>query len=105
MLLVIILITVAAILINFALYKLYRRDLASELEATKALLEATAAANRHLHDYCDNLEVNETLLITESRNQQLRIAELERRCQWLRRSNRQRLQPGVYFTDYYYSLN
>lgn len=95
----------AAILINFALYKLYRRDLASELEATKALLEATATANRHLHEYCDNLEANENLLITESRNQQLRIAELERRCQRLRRGNRQRLSPGVYFEDYYYSLN
>lgn len=98
-------ILIAATLTNLILWRLYRRDLASELEAAKALLEATAAANRHLHDYCDNLEVNETLLITESRNQQLRIAELERRCQWLRRSNRQRLQPGVYFTDYYYSLN
>jgi hypothetical protein len=95
----------AAILINFALYKLYRRDLTSELEATKQRLELTETVNRNLNDYCDNLEVNNTLLVAENRNQQLRIAELERRCGRLRRGNRHRLSPGVYFEDYHYSLN
>lgn len=47
---------IVAILINVALYKLYRRDLASELEATKQRLEVTAAANRNLHSYCGELQ-------------------------------------------------
>ena len=97
--LAIITVTVTAIILNFALYKLYRRDLASELEATKQRLKLIETVNLNLHSYCDNLEVNQSLLVTENRNLISRIRELEGR---LRRVKGQQLSSGANFTDYYY---
>jgi len=97
--LAIITVTVTAIILNFALYKLYRRDLSGELEATKNRLRLIETVNFNLHSYCDNLEVNQSLLVAENRNLISRIRELEGR---LRRVKGQQVLPGANFTDYYY---
>jgi len=58
-----IIILAAAIVINFLLWRLYRRDLASELEATKQRLRLIETVNLNLHDYCDALEAENSSLI------------------------------------------
>lgn len=63
MLIAITLITAASILINFALYKFYRRGLAIELEAARRRLALIETVNLNLHSYCDSLEAENSSLI------------------------------------------
>lgn len=56
-------ILITAIITNLILWRLYRRDLASELEATKQRLKLAEIVILNLHDYCDALEAENSSLI------------------------------------------
>ena len=74
-----IIILAAATILNFILWRLYRRDLASELEATKLSLEIVAKVARNLHSYCKELETeNRSLICYED--------ELHARCERYRQA-------------------